>query len=89
MNKLKELCIMLDHYDYDTMDIAERLTRLAFPNDDLEMRKDIENRIDIALFNLQSTAQNSYNDDCFRVLWNVLQQMMECDLDEGGLMYEV
>lgn len=82
MNKLKELCIMLDHYDYDTMDIAERLVRLAFPNDDLNDREKIEKLIDVVLFQLFAMAENEYNSDCFRVLWNVLQQMMEWDLDE-------
>lgn len=82
MNKLKELCIMLDHYDYDTMDIAERLVRLAFPNDDLNDREKIEKLIDVVLFQLLATAENEYNSDCYRVLWNVLQKMMEWDLDE-------
>ncbi len=53
---------------YNTEDIVEQLIELS----NLDMSEDLKEELETALYNLKAMAQNKYNKDCFRVLYNVL-----------------
>ncbi|NBH77065.1 hypothetical protein D3Z52_02470 [Clostridiaceae bacterium] len=53
---------------YDCNDIAEKLIELAGLEDDGRLGEELLN----ALYQIQATAQNPYNSDYYRVLYNVL-----------------
>ena len=53
---------------YDCNDIAEKLIELANMEDDGKLGEELLN----ALYQIQATAQNPYNSDYWRVLYNVL-----------------
>lgn len=53
---------------YDCNDIAEKLIELSNLEEDGELCEELLN----ALYQIKAIAQNPYNDDCYRVLYNVL-----------------
>ena len=53
---------------YDDSDIAEKLIELS----NLELTNDIKVELENAINYLNMVARNEYNDDQFRVLYNVL-----------------
>lgn len=53
---------------YDTQDVSDRLNELS----NLHLSEDLITELDNAVFELKSMAQNQYNKDCYRVLYNVL-----------------
>lgn len=53
---------------YDNSDIAEKLIELS----NLELTGDIKVELENAINYLSMVARNEYNDDQFRVLYNVL-----------------
>lgn len=68
-----------DNSYYDCNDIAERLIELAGLEDDGELGESLLN----ALNQLRANAQNPYNSDQHRVLFNVL-----LTIAEEGARYE-
>lgn len=68
---MEELKTYHDHYYYSPGEIAEALQTIAEAPE--EAREDLTN----ALYFLQAAAQNKYNHDYFRVLYNVLQIITE------------
>lgn len=53
---------------YDIKDVSDRLNELS----NLYLSEDLMTELDNAVFELKSMAQNQYNKDCYRVLYNVL-----------------
>lgn len=53
---------------YDTKDVSNCLNELS----NLHLSEDLMIELDNAVFELKSMAQNQYNKDCYRVLYNVL-----------------
>jgi len=66
--------------EYYTQEIAEKLLRSSMSLSDKEFRL-LRDDIDDALFYVKAAAQNEYNANYWRVLWNVLQNLM----DSGAL----
>ena len=56
-------------------EIAEKLCNLAMENPD---EKTVAECSD-ALYNLKAIAENSYNSDCYKVLYQVLEKIMNRD----------
>lgn len=65
---LEELKQYKENYYYSVEDIAEQLIQLS----NLDMPEDLKEKLETALYNLKEIAENKYNKDCFRVLYNVL-----------------
>lgn len=69
---MEELKIKLRQYQenpyYSDSDIAEKLIELS----NLELTNDIKVELENAINYLSMVARNKYNDDQFRVLYNVL-----------------
>lgn len=65
---MEELKQYKENSCYNTEDIAEQLIELS----NLDMPEDLKEELETALYNLKAMAQNKYNNDCFRVLYNVL-----------------
>ena len=65
---MEELKKYKENSYYNTEDIAEQLIELS----NLDMSEDLKEELETALYNLKAMAQNKYNNDCFRVLYNVL-----------------
>lgn len=65
---MEELKQYKENSYYNTEDIAEQLIELS----NLDMSEDLKEEFETALYNLKAMAQNKYNNDCFRVLYNVL-----------------
>lgn len=65
---MEELKQYKENSYYNTEDIAEQLIELS----NLDMSEDLKEELETALYNLKAMAQNKYNNDCFRVLYNVL-----------------
>jgi hypothetical protein len=69
---MEELKTKLRQYQensyYDDSDIAEKLIELS----NLELTNDIKVELENAINYLNMVARNEYNDDQFRVLYNVL-----------------
>lgn len=53
---------------YDTKDVSDRLNKLS----NLYLSEDLVAELDNAIYELKIMAQNQYNKDCYRVLYNVL-----------------
>ncbi len=57
------------YYDtYDTKDVSDRLNELS----NLYLSEDLMTELENAVYDLKAMAQNQYNKDCYRVLYNVL-----------------
>ena len=65
---LEELKQYKENSYYDVNDIAEKIIQLS----NLDMPEDLKEELENALRWLECTAQNKYNHDYFRVLYNVL-----------------
>lgn len=65
------------------VEIAESLLRSSMDLTDEEF-KSLRSALEDALYQLMAMAQNEYNHDFWRVLWNVLQNLM----DKGVLDYD-
>lgn len=65
---LEELKKYKENYCYSVEDIAEQLIELS----NLDMPEDLKEELETALYNLKAMAENKYNNDYFRVLYNVL-----------------
>ena len=63
-----ELLENLKKYNEASYDIAEKLIELANMEDDGKLGEELLN----ALYQVKATAQNPYNSDYWRVLYNVL-----------------
>lgn len=76
-NTKQEGLIMEITRGYDCKEIATVLCRLSTGNNtvDVETAKDVEKAIE----QLQATAQNEYNSDYYRTLWEVLQNIASFD----------
>ena len=64
--------------DKSPQEIAERLYELAkdmdymdYEDEEEQIKADIEN----AIYDLKAIAQNEYNFDYYRTLWNILQRI--------------
>lgn len=62
--------------EYYTQEIAEKLLRSSMSLSDKEFRL-LRDDLDDALFSVKAAAQNEYNANYWRVLWNVLQNLMD------------
>ncbi len=65
MDELRKYC---ENSYYDTSEIAEKLIELS----NLELSEELKVELESALYWLKSAAQNKYDKDYFRVLYNVL-----------------
>lgn len=65
---LEELKQYRENSYYDIEDVAENMLELSNLEPSEELKQELENGLDL----LQAMAQNEYNKDCFRVLYNVL-----------------
>ena len=65
---LEELKQYKENYYYSVEDIAEQLIELS----NLDMPEDLKEELKAALYYLKAVAKNKYNNDYFRVLYNVL-----------------
>ena len=66
---------MLDnHLNYTTDEIAEKLCRLA-EGCNREPDQQTINETEYALFQIKTMAENPYNNECWSVLWKVLQNL--------------
>ena len=65
MDELRKYC---ENSYYDTSEIAEKLIELS----NLELSEELKVELENALYWLKSAARNKYNNDYFRVLYNVL-----------------
>lgn len=65
---LEELKQYKENYYYSVEDIAEQLIELS----NLDMPEELKTELENALYWIRSAAQNEYNNDYFRVLYNVL-----------------
>lgn len=65
---LEELKQYKENSCYNTEDVAEQLIELSNLERSEELKQELKNGLDL----LQAMAQNEYNKDCFRVLYNVL-----------------
>lgn len=66
-NNMEELKQYRENSYYDAEDISERLIELS----NLDPLEEIKTELDNALFDLKVAAQNQYNKDYYRVLYNV------------------
>lgn len=53
---------------YETKDVSDRLNELS----NLYLSEDLVTELNNAIYELKIMAQNQYNRDCYRVLYNVL-----------------
>lgn len=67
-NSMEELKQYRENSYYNIEDIAEQLIDLS----NLDMSEDLKEELRAALDHLKAMAENEYNKDCFRVLYNVL-----------------
>lgn len=65
---MEELKQYKENAYYSVEDIAEQLIELSNLEPSEELKQELEDGLDL----LQAMAQNEYNKDCFRVLYNVL-----------------
>lgn len=65
MNELRKYC---ENSYYDTSEIAEKLIELS----NLELSEELREELENAMYWLKLAARNKYNNDYFRVLYNVL-----------------
>lgn len=65
---MEELKQYKENSCYSVEDIAEQLIELS----NLDMSEDLKEELRAALDHLKAMAENEYNKDCFRVLYNVL-----------------
>lgn len=65
---MEELKQYSENCYYDISDITEQLIKLS----NLESSEKLKTELENALYWLRSAAQNKYNNDYFRVLYNVL-----------------
>lgn len=67
-NNMEELKRYPENCYYDISDITEQLIQLS----NLELSEELKTELENALYWIRSAAQNEYNNDFFRVLYNVL-----------------
>ena len=67
-NNIEELKQYKENAYYSVEDIAEQLIELS----NLDMPEDLKEELKDALYYLKAVAKNQYNNDYFRVLYNVL-----------------
>lgn len=65
---MEELKQYKENAYYSVEDIAEQLIELS----NLDMPEDLKEELKDALYYLNAVAKNQYNNDYFRVLYNVL-----------------
>lgn len=65
---MEELKQYRENSYYNIEDIAEQLIKLS----NLDMPEGLKEELETALYNLKAMAENKYNNDYFRVLYNVL-----------------
>lgn len=65
---MEELKQYKENSCYNTEDIAEQLIELS----NLDIPEDLKEELKAALYYLKAVAKNKYNNDYFRVLYNVL-----------------
>ncbi len=65
---MEELKQYRENSYYDIEDITEQLIQLS----NLESSEELKTELKNALYWIRSAAQNEYNNDYFRVLYNVL-----------------
>ena len=71
MESLQEIRNYKSHYYYSAEDIAETLINISGVTE--EARTDLEN----AIYYITACAQNKYNSDSFRALYNTLQTIVD------------
>lgn len=67
-NNMEELKQYRENSYYNIEDVAEKLIELS----NLDASEELKTEVDNALFNLKAMAQNPYNKDYYRVLYNIL-----------------
>lgn len=67
-DKLNQLKQFNRPWEYDCCDIAEKLVELSNLPDDRQLKNELTD----ALYHLKAVAENPYNSDYHRVLFNVL-----------------
>lgn len=65
---MEELKQYKENAYYSVEDIAEQLIELS----NLDIPEDLKEELKAALYYLKAVAENKYNNDYFRVLYNVL-----------------
>lgn len=68
MNLLEKLKQFRETSSYDCNDVAEKLVEMSNLPDDSELGEELVE----ALYQIKAIAQNPYNSDSYRVLYNVL-----------------
>ena len=68
MNLLERLKQFSESSSHDCNDVAEELVEMSNLPDDGELSKELAE----ALYQIRATAQNPYNSDYYRVLYNIL-----------------
>ena len=77
-DKLNQLKQFNRPWEYDCCDIAEKLVELSNLPDDGQLKNELTD----ALYYLKAVAENPYNSDYHRVLFNVLLAISGCSFDE-------
>ena len=68
---------LIENLNIDSLDIAKTL----LANVDEIYRKDFDiNSVESAIYHLYTIAQNPYNSDCYRQLYNLLTLIVECSI---------
>lgn len=65
MDELRKYC---ENSCYDTSEIADKLIELS----NLELSEELKTELENAIYWLKSAAQNKYDKDYFRILYNML-----------------
>ena len=65
---MEELRKYIENNYYYPCDVADKLIELS----NLELTEELKEELESAMYWLRSAAQNKYNPDYFRVLYNVL-----------------
>lgn len=66
---------------YDCNDIAEKLIELSNLRPNVEDPDTLHEEVEEALYQINAIAQNPYNKDFYRVLYNVLLAITGMDFD--------
>lgn len=78
---MEELKKYYDTACYDSGDIAKKLIELSNLRSNVEDPDALYEDVEEALYQLNTIAQNPYNKDFYRVLYNVLLAITSLDFD--------
>lgn len=72
-----------NNLDYSIDTITEQLCRLA-EGYNREPDEQTINETEYAIYQLKAMAENPYNNDCWRTLWKVLQNITNYEWEENS-----